>query len=101
VCSFTKLKPIGRNVSSGLFGWTFIVFAWNMIARSISVSQIMLEHISMEQDCAVLLIPKDKVNKRGDIKKKCHIFASPETPLQCPFLALACYVFFLPGSGRG
>lgn len=40
------LRPNGRKspFNEGIFGWCFMVFCWNIIARSISVGSLMLEH---------------------------------------------------------
>jgi hypothetical protein len=76
-----------------LFGWPFLILQWNLIARTATVSSMMMEHIGWEADALLITTPKHKGDQEG---VKCfarHLYANPCTPAICPVLALAILVF--------
>jgi hypothetical protein len=76
-----------------LFGWPFLILQWNLIARTATISSMMMEHIGWEADALLITTPKHKGDQEG---VKCfarHIYANPSTPAICPVLALAILVF--------
>jgi len=76
-----------------LFAWPFLVLQWNLMGRSVTVSTILYQHVSWQQDCMVLNIPKHKSDQEG---AKCfprHIYANPLEPSICPILSLAILIF--------
>ena len=76
-----------------LFGWPYLVLQWNLIARTATVSSMMMEHIGWEADALLITTPKHKGDQEG---VKCfarHLYANPSTPAICPVLALAILVF--------
>ena len=76
-----------------LFGWPYLVLQWNLIARTATVSSMMMEHIGWEADALLITTPKHKGDQEG---VKCfarHLYANPSTPAICPVLALAILLF--------
>ena len=39
------LKPQGRKYDYEVFGWAFMTFCWNLIARGTTVQTLMLQHL--------------------------------------------------------
>jgi hypothetical protein len=76
-----------------LFGWPYLILQWNLIARTATISSMMMEHIGWEADALLITTPKHKGDQEG---VKCfarHLYANPSTPAICPVLALAILVF--------
>jgi hypothetical protein len=76
-----------------LFAWPFLVLQWNLIARTATVSSMMMEHIGWEGDALLISTPKHKGDQEG---VKCfarHLYANPSDPAVCPVLALAIVTF--------
>jgi hypothetical protein len=76
-----------------LFAWPFLVLQWNLIARTATVSSIMMEHVGWEEDALLITTPKHKGDQEG---VKCfarHLYANPLSPELCPVLALAVLTF--------
>jgi hypothetical protein len=76
-----------------LFGWPYLVLQWNLIARTATVSAMMMEHVSWEDDALLISMPKHKGDQEG---VKCfprHLYANPINPIICPVLALAVLTF--------
>ena len=76
-----------------LFGWPFLVLQWNLVARSATVSSMMMEHISWEGDSLVITTPKHKGDQEGANCFPRHLYANPIDPVICPVLALAILTF--------
>jgi hypothetical protein len=79
--------------SSTLFGWPYLVLQWNLIARTATVSAMMMQHVSWEGDALLISTPKHKGDQEG---VKCfarHLYANPSSPVICPVLALAVLTF--------
>jgi len=76
-----------------LFGWAFLLLQWNLMSRSVSVSTIMLEHISWEGDSLLITTPKHKGDQEGANCYSKHLYANPSNPFICPILALAILIF--------
>jgi hypothetical protein len=82
-----------QDVNQMLFGWPFLVLQWNLIARTATVSGMMMEHIGWEGDALLISTPKHKGDQEG---VKCfarHLYANPTNPPICPILALAVLTF--------
>jgi hypothetical protein len=76
-----------------LFAWPFLILQWNLIARTATVSSMMMEHIGWEGDALLITTPKHKGDQEG---VKCfarHLYANPTNPALCPVLALAVVTF--------
>ena len=50
----------------GYFSWSFFLLTWNLMARSVTVANIMLAHISWREDSLLIEIPKTKADQGGD-----------------------------------
>ena len=76
-----------------LFAWPFLVLQWNLMARTATVSSIMMEHVGWEEDALLITTPKHKGDQEG---AKCfarHLYSNPTFPEICPVLALAVLTF--------
>jgi len=78
---FIARKALDQKDDLGLasFAWCFLLFAWNLIARCVSVSSLMYDHIWWEEDAMVIVFPtqkNDKENKRVSPK---HVYANPRS----------------------
>ena len=77
-----------------MFAWLFMVFCWNLIGRSNTVGNIMLQHMDWGGDCIKIKIAKHKGDQTGEgIGNEKHIYANPYNPAICPILALAVFIF--------
>ncbi|MGH8399103.1 MAG: hypothetical protein ACRETA_12800 [Gammaproteobacteria bacterium] len=81
------------SLSQMLFGWPFLVLQWNLIARSDTVSCIMMEHVGWEADSLLITTPKHKGDQEGVKCFSRHLYANPLNPVICPVLALAIVTF--------
>ena len=80
-------------VSQMLFGWPYLVLQWNLIARTATVSGIMMEHVGWEGDSLLVSTPKHKGDQEGVKCFSRHLYANPLNPAICPVLALAVLTF--------
>jgi hypothetical protein len=76
-----------------LFAWPFLVLQWNLIARTATVSSMMMEHIGWEGDSLLISTPKHKGDQEGVKCFSRHLYANPTAPEICPVLALAVLTF--------
>jgi len=91
---FVTLQREGRVDcwNQGIFAWSYLIFSWNLIARSITTGDIYLQHISWNNDSMVITVPTTKSDKEGSREKSFHVYANPLEPLLCPILALAVLI---------
>ena len=90
-------KPEGRSSNwTSTFAWPFFVLCWNLMARSVSVGDMMLQHLKWKQDSLVCQLPKHKGDQSGTKIIDRHVFANPLEPVICPVLALAVLLFCKP-----
>jgi hypothetical protein len=82
-------QPFART----LFGWPYLVLQWNLIARTATVSAMMMEHVSWEGDALLISTPKHKGDQEGVKCFSRHLYANPSSPIICPVLALAVLTF--------
>ena len=71
----------------------FILLCWNLIARAVTVNNILFNAISWEGDAMTIWIGKmknDQVGKNGYAR---HVYANPKDPVICPVLSFALVVF--------
>ena len=76
-----------------IFAHIFLLLCWNLLARCVSVSSIMFQHISWEEDSMVVVFPTTKSDKAGKNSAPIHVFANPSCPEICPILWLAVYIW--------
>jgi hypothetical protein len=56
--SFTAYRMIAdRLAPSSNFAWAFFLFQWNLIARSETVTALLLDHITWKQDALLVFVP--------------------------------------------
>jgi hypothetical protein len=76
-----------------VFAHIFLLLCWNLIARCVSVSSIMFQHISWEEDAMVIVFPTTKSDKTGKNSAPIHVFANPTSPEICPILWLGVFIW--------
>jgi hypothetical protein len=76
-----------------LFAWPYLVIQWNLIARAITVADLMMEHVGWQSDSLLITTPKHKGDQEGVKAYARHIYANPLDPVICPVLALAVLTF--------
>ena len=99
-----------------IFSHAFVVMCWNLIARIVSVGNLMYNHISWDLDSLIVHIPTHKGNsfrnlftvhiiyihvgdEEGNNSYPKHIYANACNPEICPILSLAIHVYrFYPGT---
>jgi hypothetical protein len=92
-CVLARLLLTSEPFNQMLFGWPYLILQWNLIARTNTVSSMMMEHIGWEADALLISTPKHKGDQEG---VKCfarHVYANPSNPVICPVLALAILTF--------
>jgi hypothetical protein len=80
---------------------TFLLFAWNLMARAVTVGAIIYDHITWEEDALVIKIGRVKNDQDAKNMHPRHIYANPVNPSICPILSLALLVFCKPFSYSG
>ncbi|KAH9141604.1 hypothetical protein AeRB84_014234, partial [Aphanomyces euteiches] len=82
-----------REHSSLLSMHPFLVFCWNLMARSVSTASIRFEHVTWEGDCLIVQFERSKNDQEGNFSFPRHVYANPLRPALCPILSLAILVF--------
>lgn len=82
-----------EDMGLGVFAHCFLTLCWNLMARSVSVSHILYDHVSWEEDALVINLGKTKGDQEGKNAFGRHLYANPRSPSICPILALAIFVF--------
>ena len=88
---FLSKKAVQQHTeySWSIFAWVFLLFCWNLMARCVSVSGIMFDHIGWEGDAMTIIFPKHKGDQEGEHCAPKHVYANPQNPAICPILAFA------------
>lgn len=76
-----------------IFAHIFLLLCWNLLARCVSVSSIMYQHISWEEDSMVIVFPTTKSDKVGKNSAPIHVFANRKHPEICPILWFAVFIW--------
>jgi hypothetical protein len=60
--SFRCYKYVAENAwkNGDMFPHLFLILCWNLLARCINVSKIMIQHMSWSQDAMVIVFPEHK-----------------------------------------
>lgn len=82
-----------RDHQQGIFAHLFLLLCWNLMARSVSVGSLMLQHISWENDSLLITTPNHKGDQEGNNCYPKHVYANTENPLICPILSMAILLF--------
>ena len=79
------------NWSQSYFAWPFMTMQWNLMARSITIADVALQHLSWSGDSMVVHVPKHKGDTKGTnvAAMDKHVFANPLNPKICSILSLA------------
>ena len=88
-----KALEMKEDFHLSLFAHLFLLLCWNLMARSVSVGTIMLQHISWEQDSLLITTPKHKGDQEGNNCYPKHVYANPESPVICPVLSMSLLIF--------
>lgn len=75
------------------FSHLFLILCWTLMARSVSVGTIMLNHLSWENDSLVVTTPKHKGDQEGNHCYPKHVYANPDNPFICPILSMGIHFF--------
>ncbi|KAH9162981.1 hypothetical protein LEN26_000713 [Aphanomyces euteiches] len=71
----------------------FLIFCWNLMARSASVGSIRYDHMTWEGDALVVRFAFTKNDQEGMNDTPRHVYANVFQPSICPILSLAILVF--------
>lgn len=93
-------KALTSGNDLGIFSWTFICLAWNLIARCISIAGLMYDHIHWVNDSMVYKFPMHKGDQEGKTAIPKHVYANPKNPAICPVLSFAVHLFSNIGGYR-
>ena len=96
----TALKQ-SQDFTLVLLCHTFLLFAWNLMARAVTVSAIIYDHITWEEDALVIRIGRIKNDQDAKNMHPRHVYANPLNPTICPVLSLALLVFCKPFAFEG
>ena len=97
VCGYRFLadRALKQTQDFGLyiFCHTFLLLCWNLIARAVTISSIMYDHISWEEDALTINISRMKNDQEGKHGYARHVYANPDNPGLCPILSLSILIF--------
>jgi hypothetical protein len=82
-----------NDFNQSILAHLFLLLCWNLISRCASVSSLMFNHISWEEDAMVIVFPSHKGDKEGKHCSPKHVYANPSNPEICPILAFAIYIW--------
>ena len=93
--NFVAKQAILSNSDHSLatFAHLFLILCWTLMARSVSVGTIMLDHLSWENDALLVTTPKHKGDQEGNHCYPKHVFANPDNPFICPILSMGIHFF--------
>lgn len=93
--TFVAKQAILSKGDHGLatFAHLFLILCWTLMARSVSVGTIMLDHLSWENDSLVVTTPKHKGDQEGNHCYPKHVYANPDNPFICPILSMGIHFF--------
>lgn len=79
--------------SRNIFVWTYSLLQWNLMARSVNISNLALHNFKVGEDCLIGKYDKTKSDQTGEKVHGKHIYANPLNPLANCFLALGIYMW--------
>jgi hypothetical protein len=86
-------QRVAENWSISIFCWSFLTMMWNLMSRSDSVQNLMLEHLSWSEDALIVEEQGHKGDQTGSERYGKHVYANPDNPSICPILAYSVNVF--------
>jgi hypothetical protein len=78
--------------SNTFYAHGFLVLAWNLMTRSGSTGDIKYEHLRMNGDHIIVVIPRHKGDRCGEKPTEKSLYSNPTCPQICPFLVLGIVV---------
>lgn len=78
---------------TAIFVHLFLVLCWNLMARNVSVHELMYNHIWWENDSLVMTFVTQKNDKEAKHSPPKHIYANRKCPEICPILSFAIFMF--------
>ena len=84
------------DINQAVFAHIFCILCWNLMARSVSVSELLYAHLSWSEDALVAKLPKHKGDQDGSQSFSKHIYANISSPAICPILAFGIKVLTAP-----
>jgi len=75
-----------------LYAHLYLIWQWNLMARTVSIATCRYEHITWNRDSLVVHIPRHKGDTEAAHSYPKHVYANPYNPLICPVLALALHI---------
>ncbi|ETV82231.1 hypothetical protein, variant [Aphanomyces astaci] len=72
---------------------TFLLFCWNLMARSVSTASIRFDNVTWQGDALLVKFGRTKSNQEGAALFPKHVYANPLCLWICPILSLAVIVF--------
>ena len=88
------LRSVG-DYRLSTFAHVFLTFSWCLIARCVSVSSLLFEHISWQGDALKIVFPTPKTDPDSTKFSPKHVYANPLCPHICPILSFAIFFFTL------
>lgn len=86
-----------EDCHSAAMAHLFLLLQWNLLARSISVAVLCLNHFDWQGDSLGISFAMHKGDPAGTRSNyQRHVFANPFEPAICPILSLAIWVFIAP-----
>ena len=84
---------MGSDFNLSVTVHTFLLYCWNLMARSHTICTIMYDKITWEEDSLVIYIGKMKNDQEGNNVMPRHVYANSSSPEICPILSLALFIF--------
>jgi hypothetical protein len=63
-----SIEPDGKKNSwqEGIFGWTYLVFCWNLMCRSTNVASVNFKHFAIKDDHFTIEFAQHKGDQCGE-----------------------------------
>ena len=95
---FLGLSLLLQDFRDSVFARTFMIIAWNLMARSANTFEICIQHMEWQEDALCIYFSQMKNDQFGERPRDPrHIYANPLCPEICGILALgmywSCYAF--------
>mmetsp|Transcript_20744 Transcript_20744/g.31523 ORF Transcript_20744/g.31523 Transcript_20744/m.31523 type:complete len:642 (-) Transcript_20744:310-2235(-) len=84
-----------------IFAHAFHVLDWNLMKRAENVVDCKITHIFFCNDSLTFIFAKSKSCDNEELLGPWHVYANPDNPHICPFLALARFLFAFPDAFGG
>jgi hypothetical protein len=90
-------NPTANNYNASIFAAAWILLQWNLVSRSVSVEDLLLEHLDWSGDAMRIHFAKSKSDQTGEgFSNEKNVYANPVFPELCVVTALAVFFFSTP-----